>query len=157
MDSDVPYDPADVPTDVEESPDDCEEPTATACAYTEYEYVDAPNTEELPATGADAEGVERAVWDELYDIEDPEMPVSIVDLGLLYGVTVEDGHAEVDMTLTYSGCPAREMLMSDVEERVASVDGVDDVSLRLVWNPPWGLEMVTEQGKSDLNDFGLSV
>jgi metal-sulfur cluster biosynthetic enzyme len=155
MDSDVPYDPADVPTDVQESPDDPEEPTA--CAYTEYEYVDAPNTEELPATGADAEGVERAVWDELYDIEDPEMPVSIVDLGLLYGVTVADGHAEVDMTLTYSGCPAREMLMSDVEERVASVEGVDDVSLRLVWNPPWGLEMVTEQGKSDLNDFGLSV
>jgi metal-sulfur cluster biosynthetic enzyme len=70
---------------------------------------------------------------------------------------VADGHAEVDMTLTYSGCPAREMLMSDVEERVASVEGVDDVSLRLVWNPPWGLEMVTEQGKSDLNDFGLSV
>ncbi|WP_323676845.1 1,2-phenylacetyl-CoA epoxidase subunit PaaD [Halorubellus sp. PRR65] len=157
MDSDVPYDPNDVPTDVDASPDDCEEPAATACAYTEYEYVDAPTTEELPATGADAEGVERAVWDELYAIEDPEMPVSIVDLGLLYGVSVEDGLAEVDMTLTYSGCPAREMLMSDVEERVASVDGVDDVNLRLVWNPPWGLEMVTEQGKSDLNDFGLSV
>jgi|AntRauTorcE11897_2_1112592.scaffolds.fasta_scaffold05111_4 metal-sulfur cluster biosynthetic enzyme len=157
MDNEVSYDPGDVPTDVDASPDDCDDQTATACAYTEYEYVDAENTDELPATGDDAEGVERAIWDELYDIEDPEMPVSIVDLGLLYGVSVEDGHAKVDMTLTYSGCPAREMLMSDVEERVASVDGVDDVSLRLVWNPPWGLEMVTEQGKSDLNDFGLSV
>jgi len=157
MAENVDYDPEDVPTDVDPAAGDCEDEAATACAYTEYEYVDAAAADELPATGEDATGVERAVWDALYDVEDPEMPVSIVDLGLLYGVSVEDGHADVDMTLTYSGCPAREMLLGEVEERVASVDGVDDVSLRLVWNPPWGLEMVTEQGKSDLNEFGLSV
>jgi metal-sulfur cluster biosynthetic enzyme len=138
--------------------DDCEDDAGpTPCAYTEYEYTDAPAADDLPATGEDATGVDAAVWDALYAIEDPEMPVSIVDLGLIYGVDVTDGHATVDMTLTYSGCPAREMLTSDVEDAVAGVDGVDDVTLRLVWNPPWGLEMVTAQGKSDLKEFGLSV
>jgi metal-sulfur cluster biosynthetic enzyme len=169
MDDEAPYDPStvanDVTTDVGSDtgsgagtpPVDCEDDTPTPCAYTEYEYADAPRTEDLPATGSDATGVERDVWDALYDIEDPEMPVSIVDLGLIYGVSVDAGHATVDMTLTYSGCPAREMLTGDVEDAVANVDGVDDVTLRLVWNPPWGLEMVTEQGKADLNEFGLSV
>ena len=153
----VDYDPDDVPTDVDPTAGDCEDEAATACAYTEYEYVDAPTADQLPATGEDATGVERAVWDELYDIEDPEMPVSIVDLGLLYGVSVEDGHAEVDMTLTYSGCPARDMLLDEVEERVEAVEDIDGTHLRLVWSPEWSLEMVTDQGREDLTEFGLAV
>jgi len=135
--------------------DPFEEGEPTACAYTEY--VEGTPVEDLPATGEDATGVERAVWDALYAIEDPEMPVSIVDLGLLYGVTVEDGHATVDMTLTYTGCPARDMLMEQVEADVAAVDGVEGVDLRLVWSPEWSLEMVTEDGKDDLREFGLSI
>jgi metal-sulfur cluster biosynthetic enzyme len=174
---DRPTDPTDieiddVPTDVEADDDpatedadgvippiddDCDDQPATPCAYTEYEYADAPSSDDLPATGEDATGVEDTVWEELYAIEDPEMPVSIVDLGLIYGVDVTDGHATVDMTLTYSGCPAREMLTSDVEDAIASVDGVESVTLRLVWNPPWGLELVTDRGKADLKEFGLSV
>lgn len=131
------------------------ETDATPCAYTEYR--EGPAIEDLPATGADATGVEAAVWDALYAVEDPEMPVSIVDLGLIYDVEVEDGTARVDMTLTYSGCPARDMLQDDVREAVASVDGVDEVDLRLVWSPEWSVELVTESGKEDLRDFGLSV
>ena len=125
------------------------------CAYTEYR--EGPAVEELPATGEGADGIEADVWEVLYDIEDPEMPVSIVDLGLIYGVSVEDGVAHVDMTLTYSGCPARDMLMDEVEEEVGAVAGIDDVELRLVWSPEWSLELVTEQGKADLKEFGLSV
>lgn len=125
------------------------------CTYTDYR--DGPPIEELPATGEDATGIESDVWAELYAIEDPEMPVSIVDLGLIYGVAVEDDVATIDMTLTYSGCPARDMLMDEIEAAVEAVDGVDAVDLRLVWSPPWSLEMLTEQGKTDLNEFGLSV
>lgn len=128
---------------------------ATPCAYTEYR--EGEGVEDLPATGEDATGVEADVWETLYEIEDPEMPVSIVDLGLIYGVTVEDGEAAVDMTLTYSGCPARDMLLEQVEQAVAEVDGVDAVDLRLVWSPEWTIEMVTDQGKADLKEFGLSV
>lgn len=139
------------PTDIDPELD----PDANYCAYTDYESGEA--VEELPATGENSTGVERAIWDALYDIEDPEMPISIVDLGLIYGVEIEDGHARVDMTLTYTGCPARDMLKETVRNRVADVDGIDESELRLVWSPEWSVEMVTEQGKDDLREFGLSI
>ena len=126
-----------------------------ACAYTDYKRGPAP--ESLPNTGAEAGGVERRVWDALYGIEDPEMPVSIVDLGLIYEVTVEDGEATVDMTLTYTGCPAREMLLEDVEAAAAGVDGVESAAVELVWSPPWTVDFVTEAGREALREFGLSV
>jgi len=143
---------------------DTEEPTgravdpqeeATACAYTDY--VEGDGAEAYPATGDDAEGVAADVWAELYDVDDPEMPVSIVDLGLIYGVDVADGHATVEMTLTYTGCPARKYLTEEIEARVAGVDGVESVDLELVWSPPWTMEMVTDAGKAQLREFGLSV
>jgi metal-sulfur cluster biosynthetic enzyme len=132
------------------------DPTGTrACAYTSYERGDG--AADLPATGADATGLAADVWDALYEIDDPEMPISIVDLGLIYGVNVTDGRARVDMTLTYTGCPARDRLTEEVEETVAAVDGVEESTVRLVWSPEWTLEMVTETGKERLREFGLSV
>jgi metal-sulfur cluster biosynthetic enzyme len=139
------------PTDFEPELD----PDANYCAYTDYES--GEGVEGLPATGTNTTGVERAVWDALHRIDDPEMPISIVDLGLIYGVEIEDGHARIDMTLTYTGCPARDMLQETVRSRVASVEGIDDAELRLVWSPEWSVEMVTEQGKEDLREFGLSI
>lgn len=128
---------------------------ASACSYTNYVDGEAPG--EFPKTSEGATGVEADVWERLYEIEDPEMPVSIVDLGLIYGVSVDDGHAEITMTLTYTGCPARDYLQGDIQEAAADVDGVDSVDLELVWSPPWNMDMVTEQGKADLREFGLSV
>lgn len=137
---------------------------ATACAYTSYDSgadVDYDEKEsvdgEVPATGEGADGVERRVWEVLYDVEDPEMPISIVDLGLIYGVSVDDGVASVDMTLTYTGCPARDMLLAEVEQSVSAVDGVDEAEITLVWSPGWTVEMVTEAGEESLREFGLSV
>jgi metal-sulfur cluster biosynthetic enzyme len=133
--------------------------TAEACAYTEYERGEAP--EEYPKTGEDAEGVEADIWEALYGVEDPEMPVSIVDLGLIYGVDVtetDDGtqRAVVEMTLTYSGCPARDMLQNDVRCAALSA-GVDEVEVDLRYSPNWNVNMVTEAGREDLREFGLSV
>nr|WP_254267596.1 1,2-phenylacetyl-CoA epoxidase subunit PaaD [Halorussus aquaticus] len=175
MSSELPYDPeipdlrekdpedldaAEIPGtgDVPGFDDDCADPAL--CAYTEY--VEGEEVEDLPATGEGAEGIEADVWDALYGVEDPEMPVSIVDLGLIYGVEVTERedvgfHAEVLMTLTYSGCPARDMLTDEVERSVVGVEGVESVDLRLVWSPEWSVEMVTERGKADLNEFGLSI
>ncbi|WP_323172512.1 1,2-phenylacetyl-CoA epoxidase subunit PaaD [Natrialba sp. PRR66] len=159
MSSDIQdHDPApDSDSDPDPDFDPDAETGATPCAYTDYRSGEADDN--LPATGTDAAGLEAAVWDALYEIEDPEMPISIVDLGLIYGVSVddEDGVATVDMTLTYSGCPARDMLTEEVEEVVAAVDGVEEATLRLVWSPEWTVEFVTEQGKDDLREFGLSV
>jgi metal-sulfur cluster biosynthetic enzyme len=143
--------------------------TPTYCGYTTYEFTVA--AEDLPNTGEGSTGVERAVWDALYEVEDPEMPVSIVDLGLIYGVVVDretpkaageggdaaGAHARVQMTLTYTGCPAREMLLSDVEEAACSAEGVESAEVELVWNPPWNLELVTEAGKESLREFGVSI
>ena len=142
---------------------------AMACAYTTYDDVDEGDVDagdvdagdvdegEVPATGAGAEGVERDVWQALYRVEDPEMPISIVDLGLIYGVAVDDGVADVQMTLTYTGCPARDMLLGEVERAVAAVDGIEDAEITLVWSPGWTVDMVTEQGRRALREFGLSM
>ena len=136
----------------------------TACHYTSYEtepeleYDEVAGTDgEVPATGAGATGVERRVWQALYRVEDPEMPISIVDLGLIYGVEVVEGTADVEMTLTYTGCPARDMLISEVTRAVRDVNGIDEVDVTVVWSPGWTVDMVTEQGKEALREFGLSV
>lgn len=141
-------------TPEEPTPDDPAD-EASACAYTEY--VAGDERADYPATGEGAEGVEADVWAVLRDVDDPEMPVSIVDLGLIYGVAVDDGRATVEMTLTYTGCPARKYLTEEIEERVGAVDGVDAVDLELVWSPPWTMEMVTDAGRDRLREFGLSV
>ena len=72
-------------------------------------------------------------------------------------MTVEDGVATVTMTLTYTGCPARDYLQADVRQAAARAEGVDEAEVELVWSPEWNLEMVTEAGKADLREFGVSV
>jgi metal-sulfur cluster biosynthetic enzyme len=128
---------------------------AGPCSYTEYDTKDRADGD-VPATGEGAEGLERDVWAALYKVEDPEMPVSIVDLGLIYGLELDDGTATIDMTLTYSGCPARELILDDVEQAAESVDGIENAEVRLVWSPDWSIDLVTEQGKDALRDFGMS-
>jgi len=132
------------------------DPDATACTYTDYDTKDRA-VGDVPATGEDAAGLEREVWTELYTVEDPEMPVSIVDLGLIYGLEFEDGEVTVDMTLTYSGCPARELILEEDEAAVERVDGVENGEVRLVWSPDWSVDLVTEQGKESLREFGMSI
>ncbi|MFQ3318810.1 MAG: metal-sulfur cluster biosynthetic enzyme [Natronomonas sp.] len=125
------------------------------CVYTDYEH--GVDVDDLPATGAESEGVEADVFEELRAVEDPEMPISVVDLGLIYGVDVADGHATVTMTLTYTGCPARDYLQEDVRQAAERAEGVDTAEVELVWSPEWNLEMVTDAGKDDLREFGVSV
>lgn len=137
-----------------------EEPTA--CAYTNYvPGEEHEECEEFPKTGEGATGIERRVWKKLFCVEDPEMPISVVDLGLIYDVQIgavdERTHAVVTMTLTYTGCPARSMLKDDIRDAAASARGIDSVEIKLVWSPEWTLEMVSEQGKDDLREFGLSI
>ena len=100
---------------------------------------------------------ERAVWEALRTVEDPELPVSIVDLGLIYDVEVRDGHASVDLTLTYSGCPARDIIVQDAEDAVLDIDDVDDVTVTLVHSPVWSYERITAEGRRRLTEHGLAV
>ena len=93
----------------------------------------------------------EAVVDALKDIFDPEIPVNIYDLGLIYGVEVTpDGDAVVTMTLTTPHCPVAESMPGEVELRVGSVPGVRDAEVNLVWDPPWGPDKMTDEARLEL-------
>lgn len=88
----------------------------------------------------------------LKTIYDPEIPVDIYELGLIYGVEVaDDGEVHVIMTLTTPMCPVAETLPPEVEDKVRGVLGVTDVSLDLVWDPPWSVDMVSDAARLELN------
>lgn len=116
--------------------------------------VDPRDVDDAIASAGDRE---RAVWEALRTVEDPELPVSIVDLGLVYDVMVEDGHAELALTVTYTGCPGRDMIVSDAAAAVRGLDGIGSVDVDLVYSPPWGVERITDRGRAALDEFGLAV
>ena len=89
---------------------------------------------------------------EIKKIYDPEIPVNIYDLGLIYDVKVDDQkNVDVIMTLTTPNCPVAESLPMEVENTVKEVKEVKKVNLELVWDPPWDKSMITEAGKLELN------
>lgn len=106
---------------------------------------------------ARAEGATRSVWEALRSVQDPELPLSVVDLGLIYDVTVSDGRAEITMTLTYSGCPAKDIIVGDIERAVYGVDGVDRIDVETVYNPTWDYDRITEQGRAELLEYGIAI
>jgi FeS assembly SUF system protein len=92
-----------------------------------------------------------AIIDALKEIFDPEIPVNIYDLGLIYGVDVSDGgHAVVTMTLTTPHCPVAESMPAEVELRVGAIPGVGDVEVNLVWDPPWDPQKMSDEAKLEL-------
>lgn len=99
----------------------------------------------------------KIVWSALTEVTDPEIPISIVDMGLIYDVRSCSGHVEVDMTFTAIACPAMDMLISDVREKVCELPGVASVKVNVVWNPPWNKSRLTEQGRDILQSFGVAV
>jgi FeS assembly SUF system protein len=106
--------------------------------------------ENLPA-GVPGGELYEAVIDALKEIYDPEIPVNIYDLGLIYGVEVDDeGGVIVTMTLTTPHCPVAETMPGEVELRAASVPGVRDAEVNLVWDPPWGPDKMTDEARLEL-------
>ncbi len=97
------------------------------------------------------EGIRQRVIEELQTVFDPEIPVNIYELGLIYDVEVDDdGAARIRMTLTTPMCPAAEELPPEVETKARSVEGVTSVQLDLVWDPPWNPGMMSEAAKLEL-------
>ena len=87
------------------------------------------------------------VLEALHDVFDPEIPVNVVDLGLVYNVQVEEGDVNVTMTLTFAGCGMGPYIAQQAEWRLAELDGVEDVNVEMVYDPPWTPDMITEDGK----------
>ena len=96
--------------------------------------------------------VEDKIREALKGVVDPELGVSIVDLGLIYDVRYEEGVAEVEMTLTSPGCPLAPVIDKKVKEAVAGVVEVKKLTVELVWDPPWSRELMSEELKAE---FGV--
>ncbi len=87
------------------------------------------------------------VYEALRDVYDPEIPVNIVDLGLIYDVEVDEGDVHVKMTLTFAGCGMGPYIAQQAEWRVAELAEVEDSEVELVYDPPWTPDLITEEGK----------
>ena len=96
-------------------------------------------------------------WAALSEVQDPEMPVNLVDLGVIYGITERDGVVDVDLTFTAMGCPASDFILEDVRERLLREDGVNEVRINVVWDPPWTAARITQAGRDALEAWGLAV
>src|SRR5689334_472225 len=93
----------------------------------------------------------------LRDVSDPELPLSIVDMGLVYGVWREGAVAYVKLTYTSMGCPCAEFILEDVRERLLRETGVDRVDIEIVWDPPWSKRMLSQEARNTLIEFGVAV
>jgi metal-sulfur cluster biosynthetic enzyme len=116
----------------------------------------APPTPQAGPDSADA--VREALWDQLRNCYDPEIPINIVELGLIYDCVVEkqaDGtyHAEVRMTLTAPGCGLAGFICADVERKLAEVPGISGVHVEVVFDPPWNPSMMSEAARLQLGLF----
>jgi metal-sulfur cluster biosynthetic enzyme len=101
--------------------------------------------------------VNDRLWAALSEVQDPEMPVNLVDLGVIYGIDERDGVVEVDLTFTAMGCPASDFILEDVRERLLREEGVREVRIKVVWDPPWTTARMTEAGRDALEAWGLAV
>jgi metal-sulfur cluster biosynthetic enzyme len=97
------------------------------------------------------------LWTALSEIQDPEMPINLVDLGVIYGVREDGGVVDVDLTFTAMGCPASDFILDDVRERLLRETDVREVRINVVWNPPWTAARITEAGRDALEAWGLAV
>ena len=95
--------------------------------------------------------LKEKIVSEIKKIYDPELPVNIYDLGLIYNINVIGSKAEIKMTLTTPNCPVAESLPKEVKESAMQVEEIDEVDLELVWDPPWNKDMMSDAAKLELN------
>ena len=102
---------------------------------------------------------ERAgpLWDALREVMDPEIPISRVDLGLIYDIRRDGGAVEVDLTFTATACPCMAFIHFDIQDRLQQVPGVDEVTVNEVWTPAWTKARITTEGRETLRQFGVSM
>jgi len=103
-----------------------------------------------------APGTEH-LWRALTEVMDPEFPISLVDLGLIYDVRLKDRTVEVDLTFTATACPCMEFIRTDIRERLLQEAGIDEIRINEVWDPPWTIERMTEQGRAAMRKCGVAA
>ena len=96
--------------------------------------------------------LEKLIVETLKTVYDPEIPVDIYELGLIYGIEISPaGKVDVKMTLTSPACPVAEILPVEIDKKIRTIDGVTDVEIEIVWDPPWSPERMSEAARLELN------
>jgi metal-sulfur cluster biosynthetic enzyme len=154
------------------APDRCERPASAAAAVspagidtaavrsassrTHHEPNHAGVAAEDPRYRS-AEPAEQRVWVALREVMDPEIPISLVDLGLICAVRREGGRAEIDLTFTATACPCMAFIREDITERLLREEDVDRVDINEVWDPPWTVDRMTAEGRRLIGGFGVAA
>lgn len=108
-------------------------------------------------TDEDGMPTEDAMRQALKAVMDPEIGINVVDLGLIYGITKDNGKVNVEMTLTSMGCPLTELIHSQCTLVLAPLPGVEEVDVDFTFSPPWSTEMIADEAKDELRAMGFSV
>ena len=132
-----------------ESEVDAQEPRAEAEDAPRAEEEDVPR----PEGNGHANGLEEQVLDALRKVDDPELGINIVDLGLVYDVGIEGDAVHVTYTLTTMGCPIGPLIEQQIKEMIAPIEGIDRVEAQMVLSPPWTPDKMSEEAKAALGMF----
>jgi metal-sulfur cluster biosynthetic enzyme len=119
--------------------------------------MERPKPHWLDAAKAQATENELRLWQALEEVEDPEYPVSVVDMGLIYGLRLDGRSAHVQLSFTSMGCPCMEFIIGDIRERLLQENNVAEVGMEIVWDPPWTRQRLTEKGLEKLKAWGITV
>jgi metal-sulfur cluster biosynthetic enzyme len=98
-----------------------------------------------------------ALWDALRDVTDPELPISVVDMGLIVDLKEHEGIVDLKLTFTAMGCPAMDFIMDDIRARLLQEPGVQEVRIEIVWDPVWTKARLSEEGIEILRTWGVSA
>ncbi len=99
--------------------------------------------------------VEARLWLALKEVEDPEIPISVVGMGLIVALAWDDGVVDVQLTFTAMGCPAMEFIQDDIRERLLAEPDVDEVRIEIVWDPVWTRKMIREEARETMRGLGI--
>ncbi len=106
---------------------------------------------------AGATDFEEQLWAVIDEIPDPHIPVSLVEMAMIYDVEADDGHVRVEMTYPCMGCPAYDMIQNDITSCLTVLDGVDQVDVEVVWDPVWSKDMLTQEVRNKMREAGISL
>ncbi len=101
--------------------------------------------------------ITKPIWDALGEVMDPEFPISLVDLGLIYDVRRRDRTVEIDLTFTATACPCMDFIHEDIRERLLKLYNVEEVKINHVWDPPWTADRISEAGRVALKKCGVAT
>jgi metal-sulfur cluster biosynthetic enzyme len=107
----------------------------------------------------DADGVRRRLWSALREVEDPEIPVSVIDMGLIVALDYDAGECAAKLRITYTamGCPAMEMIQDDIRARLLGEPEVERVDIEVVWDPVWTARRLSAEARATMRELGLAV